>query len=460
MGDIDELKVERQHLILSNQDIIALAEKQGRAVNDEELRAMADNTTRAAELEKQIESLERHMEAKRSAEAALAGTLKPSNRRNIDPVPAGQFSDEGVIEPNYYKVANLKAFKNERAAYKCGQWLRAQFMGDPRAVRWCKDHGVEAQMREKAQTRAQTEGLNSAGGALVPDEFEASVIDLRETYGVFRRNTKVFPMGRDVMIIPRRTGGLTAYFTTEGVAPTESQKSWNQVNLTTKKLSVLTYMSSELNEDAVINLADDLAQEAAYAFALKEDQCGFLGDGSPTYDGIQGIVTKLEAGTTLKSYVDAGSTIDSLGEVGATSLSKLMGRLPQYARMGAKFYCSQAAFSLIFERLAVSAGGNTMQNINGSWTPSYLGYPIEVTQTMFADDGATAGNNKVMLLFGRLDLATTMGDRRGISLRVDESYKFAEDLISLKANQRIDINVHDIGDTTTAGPVVALIGET
>ena len=48
--------------------------------------------------------------------------------------------------------------------------------------------------------------------------------------------------------------------------------------MTAKKLMVLTKYSNELNEDAVLNIGDDLAGEIAYAFALKEDQCGFTGD--------------------------------------------------------------------------------------------------------------------------------------------------------------------------------------
>ena len=56
---------------------------------------------------------------------------------------------------------------------------------------------------------------------------------------------------------------------------------------------MLTKYSNELNEDAVLNIGDDLAGEIAYAFALKEDQCGFLGDGTSTYGGIVGVTTAL-----------------------------------------------------------------------------------------------------------------------------------------------------------------------
>ena len=137
-----------------------------------------------------------------------------------------------------------------------------------------------------------------------------------------------------------------------------------------------------------------------------------------------------------------------------------MAQLPAYARPGAKFYCSSAALSAIFERLAISAGGNTMSMINGQWTPSYLGKPIETTEVMFADTTATNANGEVMLLYGNLAMATTMGERRGFDLRMSTEYKFAEDQIAMKCTERIDIFANELGTTSKAGPMVALVGTT
>src|SRR5205085_7921388 len=124
------------------------------------------------------------------------------------------------------------------------------------------------------------------GGNVVPTELEESVIELRESYGVFRQNAKAIPMNSDTKDWPRRTSGVTAYFGGDSATMTESTKSWDSIKLTAKKLYCLTRWGSELNEDAFISIADDLANEIAYAFALKEDQSGFTGDGSQTYAGI------------------------------------------------------------------------------------------------------------------------------------------------------------------------------
>ena len=44
-----------------------------------------------------------------------------------------------------------------------------------------------------------------------------------------------------------------------------------------------------------------------------------------------------------------------------------------------------------------------------------------------------------------------------MTLAYSTDYKFAEDQIAIKGTERIDIVVHDVGDTTVGGPVVGLV---
>jgi HK97 family phage major capsid protein len=159
--------------------------------------------------------------------------------------------------------------------------------GNAAAAQWCRDHNILLQ-------RAAQETVNESGGFTVPPEFGNDLIDLREEFGSFRRNAKIVPMASDSRSDPRREGGLTAYFEGESDAGTLSDKAWGRVSLMAKKLMVLARYTSEINEDSMVNMGDDLASEIAYAFALKEDQCGFIGDGSSTYGGIVGVTQKLK----------------------------------------------------------------------------------------------------------------------------------------------------------------------
>src|SRR5262245_32031842 len=95
----------------------------------------------------------------------------------------------------------LRAFSGDReAAVRAGKWLKAS-LGDPAAKAWCESRGL--------LTRAQSESINSAGGALVADELASEIISLLPLAGVFAREARPASMGRDVMNTPRRAGGLT-----------------------------------------------------------------------------------------------------------------------------------------------------------------------------------------------------------------------------------------------------------
>jgi HK97 family phage major capsid protein len=325
-------------------------------------------------------------------------------------------------------------------------------MNDARARQWCIDHDIEL--------RVQTEGVNSAGGYVVPNVMERAVIDMREKYGIFRQEARVLPMTSDNVVIPRRAGGVTAYFVGETSEITASDKSWNQVELTAKKLAALTRMSTDLNEDAIISIADDLANEMAYAFSVKEDQCGIDGDGTSTYGGMYGIRPKMIDGNHDGSYYDGTSSSDNWSEIDASDLIGTMAKLPQYALANAKWYCSQTAKAGVFDRLALALGGNNALNIAAGASPAYAGYPIVVMQAMPTDDASAALNNKIMILFGDLRMSSTFGDRRGITVKVSDQRYIEYDQIGIQATERFCIVNHDIGSDTAAGPLVGFMGGT
>jgi HK97 family phage major capsid protein len=333
--------------------------------------------------------------------------------------------------------------------------LRGCLFGDDRAKRWCHNHGMEF----RSESRALSEGINTAGGFLVPEEMLTAIIDLREQHGVFRRECRVVPMGRDAMTVPRVTGNASATFVGENTALTESEATWNNVELNAKKLGVLTRVSSELAEDAVIDLADWVARDFAWAFAKKEDQCGFIGDASATYGGMTGITQILEGTLGNAGAVDtATANADLFTEIALLDINTLMSVLPAYAYEAGncKFYCSQVANALVFDRLKAAGGGNTVADLEGRVQRSFLGFPIIISSILPTTTASL--DNEAMLLFGDLSQSSTLGDRRQIAVSVSTDRYFVEDQIAIKATERFHIVNHDLGDATNAGPLVSLVG--
>jgi HK97 family phage major capsid protein len=348
-----------------------------------------------------------------------------------------------------YRHASLRAYRGDLAesrAYIAGQFLLATLGQNPRAIAWCKEHGVDTTFHG-----AMTESSNQLGGFLVPTEMEMAIIDLRESRGVFRREARIVPMGSDTKSQPRRTGGLTAYFVGEREQITESEKGWDAINLVAKKIGVLAKYSSELSEDAVISIADDLTSEIAYAFASKEDECGFNGDGTKPYGGIVGVKNQLQAGSIYTAL--AGNT--SFATLDMVDFESMVGMLPEYAEDNAKWYISKAGWAASMMRLIDAAGGNTSREVEGGAQREFLGYPVEVVQVMNRTLTAQT-STKGLVYFGDLRQAVSLGNRRGISIMVSDQRYFETDELGIKGTERFDINVHEDGDANNAGSIIGL----
>lgn len=362
------------------------------------------------------------------------------------------------IPASVKRWGELKGFKGQDAdlkAYRFGQFFRA-IAGVKSAANYCINNGISLY-------NVHQEGSNTTGGYLVPTEFNNSIIELVKEYGVFRRYADVIPMSSDAMTQPRRTGGLTAHFVGEGTAGTESTASWDQIQYVAKKLMVLTRMSSELSEDAIISIADKVMVEIARAFAEKEDACGFNGDGTSTYGGILGVLAALKAAAGTPTATSAGGitvgTGNAYNELVLGDFTSTMSKLPTYARGNAKWFVSPLFWESVMVNLLTAAGGNALGDlINGVLTPKFLGYPVVLSESM----PSTAENSQVCALFGDMSQAAGFADRRSITLSVSDSAYvgstsvFESDELAVKGTERFDINVHDVGNTTTAGPIVGL----
>lgn len=372
----------------------------------------------------------------------------------------GAGSQAVVISRNVH----LKNFKGERAvetALRFGHFLRAALFGNAKSSSFCREQNIP--LTRAAQTGSQ----NEYGGFLIPEEFEPVMIDLREKYGVFRKYANVVPMSTETKSRPRRKGGLTAYpigAVGAGRAITESRKNWDRVSLNAKQWGVLVKYEEELDEDSVINLADDLAGEIAYAFTKIEDECGFIGDGSASYHGIEGVCTKIKGLDNTIANI-AGLVVASgnaWSEIVKADILKVVGRLPEYAdNENAKFYCSKTFWAEVLCNLSLTAGGVTAAEMESVRRKEFLGYEVVVTQTM----PKTEANSQVCLLFGDLAKGVMFGDRKGLTIKMTDSNDtdFEEGLISIKGTERFDIVVHDVGNASgtanlrVPGPIVGLI---
>lgn len=440
-------RLEVSNLVSEVEAISTLAEKEKRDITAVEKTRMEEITNADGLLKthsKEITNLEARLAVLEEAKRVMAPRL---NEQIAATQSASGESDDSDVIANIKIPAKArrsfdnKAFTNEREAYAAGQWCLATIGNKPKAKQWCIDNGV---------MNSQSEGVNTAGGFLVPDFFETSIIRIVESYGVFRQNAYVYPMGSDTVKVPRRTSGYTVYYVGENATITASDMAFNQISLVAKKAAILTQISNELNEDEVVGLAGLMSQEFGYALALAEDQAGFLGDGSSTYGGIVGLKNKLLAG----SIFDAASTHTAFSTLSLVDFNKAKGLLPQYNGSVNKWYMSKQGFAQSMELLAVAAGGITTRDIASGMQQTFLGDPVVFTQVLPVTAAAQA--SAIVAYYGDLRMAATMGTRRQMNITSDSSIYFKEDAIAVRCTERYDVNVHEVGTATVAGPIIAL----
>ena len=103
--------------------------------------------------------------------------------------------------------------------------------------------------------------------------------------------------------------------------------------------------------------------------------------------------------------------------------------------------------------LMLGAGGVSAAELSaGASEQRFMGYPVYFNNSMRTAPSA----GQVIALFGDLRLSTHFGLRQQIAIRSSTDRYIEFDQTYLQGLVRFDIVTSDVGDASTAGPVVAL----
>jgi HK97 family phage major capsid protein len=203
-------------------------------------------------------------------------------------------------------------------------------------------------------------------------------------------------------------------------------------------------------------------EEMAYSIAIAEDNAVLVGDGSATYGGMTGFERKYGVTATDGGYVVVGGA-DATAHT-AAQLNTAIGRLPSYARKNAVWCVHPTIKANVFDRLADSTpGGLTLGELTGfGLVQKWKGIPIIENQSMSSVLDANATNragftagDQIDILLGDFSRAALFGERMQVQLETDMSVGFASYSIAFRGVVRHDVNVHSVGSSTAAGPVIS-----
>ena len=411
---------------------------------------LADIDAKLAE----VDDLEARLKVATEREDRIAA-VEARLGRSVNPLPAGDPvtlpgsgvtapSGRAIVIPATARQKAPKQFESREQAYAFGQYCRAVFGGNSQARQWLADHGYPL-------TRAQTEGDNTAGGYLVPHEFGAIIEALIPMYGITRQYANVVPMARDTKSHSKTPALLMMRPAGELDTVTGDTLRFPNIELVARKWMLILQASSELTEDAAISIADQMSSTIAKSAAYTEDICLWRADGTSTYNSNIGVFNALNnvasnAGVVTLTGVSTYLTVTK------EQLIDIVGKInPAAADFGdLAWYCTHKGKLEMFYRIALAQGGSTANEIVSSPTPSFLGYPIRVSNAI--QENETTGG--FPLAFGSLNASVIFGDRRELTIVNSQEAGFLTDSEYWRATERFALNVHETGSSTVAGPLV------
>jgi HK97 family phage major capsid protein len=386
-------------------------------------------TAEAAELEQRLAQETAIAEKIASLRGKVAATAKPV-----------AVEAEAPVARKMPHVGRVRGFASADDAEVCGRWIRGFLLNRTEDRAWYE---------RNVEERALSSNDNAKGAVFIPETFASTVIRLVDQFTAIPQQANVIPMSSNTLYIPRRTGGNTAYFVNDNTETTASDMATDNVLLSTKDCRVATRVPNSLIEDSVIDLAGLVAQEFALALSRKIDDAGFAGDGTSTHGGIRGIQWRFE-NESLAGENDSGES--SLSALTIDDFVETVGKLPSYARPTAAWYVTPQVYSTCMLPLMLEKGLSAAEIAGGVSEGRFLGYPVYFNNSM----RTAPTSDQVVALFGDMKMSTHFGLRSQIAVRASTDRYIEFDQSYFVASVRFDIITSDIGDATTAGPVVSL----
>jgi len=263
-----------------------------------------------------------------------------------------------------------------------------------------------------------TPGAN--GGFLVPEEFERQILDGLKEQNVMRQLCKVITTDNDRKI-PVAASHTVATWTAENAAYTESNPTFDQLQIDAYKLTDLVKVSNELLEDSAFDLESYIAKEIAYAFGIAEEQAFCVGTGTTQPTGL----FTANGGTV-------GVTAASATAVTTDEIISLIYALKAPYRKGAKFLMNDATVSAI-RKLKDSNGQYLWQpSVQAGQPDKLLGYDIYTSPYV-----PTMAAGAYSIAFGDFQ-NYWIADRAGRTVqRLNELYS-TNGQVGFVATQRVD----------------------
>jgi len=410
---IAEARKQRAKLIHDARQLMDKAEAEKRELTAEEQAQWDSMMAEVDSLKARVEKLEQLAEAEASAGGEGDGTQQngkePGGEGRGRIVPPGQQGGGGEAREG-------RASKEYREAFY--RALRGEASGE------------EIRMLN-SEARALSVGTKTAGGYVVPDEFERTLVKKLDDENVMRRLCTVLPTVSGERDIPVEASIGSAAWLDEAGAYTESDVTFGQVVLSAFKLGRIIKVSEELLNDSFFDLEPYLTDVFARVFGSTEETAMVVGDGTKKPTGVVGDSAK---------GADAAK-----GAITSDNLIDLFHGLRRPYRKKGTFLMADGTAKLV-RKLKDSDGQYLWQpGLQLGQPDVLLGRPVEIS-----DNVPAVGTSTKSVLFGDFSYYW-IAQRTGVAMqRLNELYA-ANGQVGFKGFLRVD------GKLTLSEAVVHLL---
>jgi HK97 family phage major capsid protein len=202
---------------------------------------------------------DKDLDARRRASFRVSAEKAPA-RAKRDPFTG--IKEKRGIRASRYVLGLLHARYNKVSMEKAAEFISTRFGDDIVA-------------------RALVGGITGEGGALIPQDFMADLIELlRASTAVRGANPMEVGMPMGNLTIPRLAGGATANYQNETDDIVTSQERFDDVNFVAKKLTAMVPVSNDLIRRAPIGVEEVVRDDLVQTIARREDLAFMRGDGT------------------------------------------------------------------------------------------------------------------------------------------------------------------------------------
>ncbi len=277
--------------------------------------------------------------------------------------------------------------KDQQKGIMAARYLRvmASAKGDPdRAIAQAKA------WKDDKLVKALSETVFEAGGAIVPEEYVAEVIDLLAAKAVVRSlGVETVPMNSGSMTLPFLAQGSSASYVGENQNIAKSEPQFGQLQLSAKKLAALVPISNDLLRDSSPSADNIVRNDLVRSLTLRED-LAFIRDDGTEYKP-----------KGMRHWADAGHVFGRTKAGAAATLAEITADLGKAVRLLEEANVAMMRPGWIFPprvkwHLMLIRDGNGNPVFKGEMEKgTLLTYPYRTTTQIPSNLGAGADESEV-----------------------------------------------------------------